>query len=52
MITREEWKNIRGSKKQPDHIMLSINGDPTEAMTVTWRTCVETENGYALFRKR
>lgn len=52
MITREEWKNIRGSKKQPDHIMLSINGDPTEAMTVTWRTCVETENGYALFRKK
>lgn len=45
MITDEEWKYIRGSQKRPDHIMLSINGDPTVSMTVTWRTCIEIESG-------
>ena len=51
MITDEEWKYIRGSQKRPDHIMLSINGDPTVSMTVTWRTCIEIESGYALYRR-
>lgn len=52
MITKAEWKNIRGSQKEPDHIMLSINGNAAETMTVTWRTCTEIESGYALFRKK
>lgn len=51
MITDEEWKYIRGSQKRPDHIMLSINGDPTVSMTVTWRTCNEIKSRYALFRR-
>ena len=52
MITKAEWKNIRGSQKAPDHIMLSINGNAAETITVTWRTCTEIESGYALFRKK
>lgn len=51
MITKEEWKKIRGSQKSPDHIMLSINGNAETSMTVTWRTCTETESGYALYRE-
>ena len=51
MITKEEWKKIRGSKKSPDHIMLSFNGDAAKSMTVTWRTDAEIDSGYALFRK-
>ena len=52
MITKEEWKKIRGSKKSPDHIMLSFNGDAAKSMTVTWRTDAEIDSGYALFRKK
>ncbi len=52
MITKEEWKKIRGSKSSPDHIMLSIKGDPAKTMTVTWRTDVSVECGYALYRKK
>ena len=52
MITKEEWKKIRGSKVSPDHIMLSIKGDAARAMTVTWRTDVSVENGFALYRKK
>lgn len=52
MITKEEWKNIRGSKETPDHIMLSINGNAAHTMTVTWRTDVGISNGYALYRKK
>lgn len=51
MITKEEWKNFRGSQKSPDHIMLSINGNAETSMTVTWRTCTEIESGYALYRE-
>lgn len=51
MITKEEWKAFRGSKRAPDHIMLSINGDASSSMTVTWRTCTEVEQGFALYRK-
>ena len=52
MITKEEWKKIRGSQNNPDHIMLTINGDARTSMTVTWRTCADIENGYALYRKK
>ena len=50
-MTAEMWKNIRGSKNEPDQIMLSVKNDPSESMTVRWRTDVGIETGYALFRK-
>ncbi len=52
MITKAEWKNIRGSKPQPDQIMLSIKGDASRSMTVRWRTDTTVENGYALYREK
>ena len=52
MISREEWKSLRGSQKNPDHIMLSIKGNPETSMTVTWRTDVCITDGYALCRKK
>lgn len=50
-MTKEEWKKIRGSHKEPDHIMLSINGDAETSMTVTWRTDTSVNDGYALYRE-
>ncbi|MBR4286691.1 MAG: metallophosphoesterase family protein [Clostridia bacterium] len=50
MITKQEWKNIRGSSPKPDQIMLSIKGDAAHNMTVRWRTDTSVEGGYALFR--
>ena len=32
--------------------MLTINGDARTSMTVTWRTCSDIENGFALYRKK
>ena len=52
MITKEEWKKIRGSQNNPDHVMLTINGDARTSMTVTWRACTDIESGYALYRKK
>ncbi len=52
MITKEEWKNIRGSSPAPDQIMLSIKGDAAISMTVRWRTDTSVDNGYALYRKK
>jgi len=52
MITKEQWKPLRGSKNTPDQIMLSIKGDPSESLTVRWRTCAEIEEGFALYRKK
>lgn len=51
MITKAEWKKIRGSLPSPDQIMLSIKGDAAHSMTVRWRTDLTVENGYALYRK-
>ncbi|MBQ8575723.1 MAG: fibronectin type III domain-containing protein [Clostridia bacterium] len=51
MISREDWKKFRGSQKMPDHIMLSVNGNPETSMTVTWRTCTDIAEGYALCRE-
>lgn len=44
-------KPIRGSAEKPDHIMLTINGDPRHTMTVTWRTCTQITQGYCLYRE-
>jgi hypothetical protein len=51
VISKEDWKNIRGSQKKPDHIMLSINGNPETSMTVKWRTDVSVKSGYASYRE-
>ena len=51
-MTKAEWKSFRGSQNTPDHIMLSINGNPAHTMTVTWRTDIHIESGYALYRKK
>ena len=50
MITKQEWKKIRGSKASPDQIMLSIKGDAAHSMTVRWRTDTSVSSGYALFK--
>lgn len=50
MITKAEWKNIRGSSPKPDQIMLSVKGDAAHSMTVRWRTDTTVESGYALYR--
>ena len=52
MITKAEWKNIRGSQPQPDQIMLSIKGDASRSMTVRWRTDTSIDNGFALYREK
>ncbi|MBR0508982.1 MAG: metallophosphoesterase [Clostridia bacterium] len=49
-MDRKEWKQFRGSKPQPDQIMLSIKGDPSERMAVRWRTCADIKDGYVLYR--
>ncbi|MBQ6023790.1 MAG: metallophosphoesterase [Clostridia bacterium] len=51
-MTREEWKNFRGSIDAPDQIMLSVKTDPAYAITVRWRTDVSVEKGFALYRKK
>ena len=51
MITKEEWKNIRGSSPKPDQIMLSIKGDAAHSMTVRWRTDITVTEGYAIYRE-
>ncbi|MBR6531426.1 MAG: fibronectin type III domain-containing protein, partial [Clostridia bacterium] len=51
MISREEWKSFRGSQKKPDHIMLSVKGNPETSMTVTWRTCTDIADGFVLCRE-
>ena len=51
-MTKEAWKKIRGSKNEPDQIMLSVKGTPWSSMTVRWRTDVSVTDGYALFRKK
>ena len=49
-MTKSEWKAFRGSTEEPDQIMLSIKGDPSERMTVRWRACTDVTEGYALYR--
>ncbi len=39
-------KPQRGSAPQPDHIMLSLNGDARTCRAITWRTSEEITEGY------
>ncbi len=50
-MTKQGWKKIRGSKEAPDQIMLSLNGDASERMTVRWRTCADIGSGFVLYRR-
>ena len=52
MITREEWKDFRGSKKTPDHIMLSVKGNACTDMGVTWRCSTDVTDGHVSVRKK
>lgn len=52
IMTKKEWKKIRGSGIAPDHIMLSLKGDAATSRTVTWRCDISVEEGYALCRKQ
>lgn len=36
---------------QPDHIMISINGDAKTSMAVTWRTSTDVADGYVEYRE-
>ena len=51
-MTKQEWKAFRGSAPQPDEIMLSIKSDPSQSITVRWRTSADIMEGYALYRKQ
>ncbi len=52
MITKAEWKGIRGSQPSPDQIMISIKGDAAHAMAIRWRTDTTVTEGYALYREK
>ncbi len=47
----EKIKPVRGSTPQPDHIMISINGDARTSMAITWRTSTDVSDGYVLYRE-
>lgn len=49
-MNKAEWKNIRGSRPQPDHIMLSLKNDAATSRTVKWRTSIDVNDGFALYR--
>lgn len=44
-------KPVRGSGPYPDHIMISINGDPCSEMVVTWRTDISVKDGFVEYRE-
>lgn len=48
----ERIPNLRLAKPQPDHIMVSINGDPETSMAVTWRTSADIPDGYIEFYEK
>lgn len=52
MITKEQWKNIRGSSPAPDQIMISIKGDAAHNIAIRWRTDTSVESAYALYRAK
>ena len=37
--------------EKPDHIMLSVNGDATKQMAVTWRTDITVSCGFIEYRE-
>lgn len=52
MITKEQWKNIRGSSPKPDQIMISIKGDAAHSIAIRWRTDTSVDTAYALYREK
>ncbi len=50
-MSKFKTKPQRGSTPMPDHIFITINGNPETSMTVSWRTSVDVKIGYALCRK-
>ncbi|MBE6795163.1 MAG: hypothetical protein E7533_01105 [Ruminococcaceae bacterium] len=52
MITKTEWKNIRGSSPVPDQIMLSVKGNPSSNMAVRWRTDTQADSGFVKIREK
>ena len=54
MITKAEWKGIRGSQPAPDQIMISIKGDAAHAMSIRWRTdtTVNEDSTLSAYRKQ
>lgn len=42
-------KPDRGSTPAPDHIMISINGDPSSSIAITWRTSTDISEGFVEF---
>ncbi len=44
-------KPVRGSTPQPDHIMISFNGDAKSCMAVTWRTSADVREGYVEYHE-
>ncbi len=42
----ERTPNYRFATEKPDHIMVSISGDPRTSMTVTWRASADVADGY------
>ncbi len=47
----QKAKPFRGSGSTPDHIMLSLSGDPHTSVTVSWRCSTEVEEGFMLLRR-
>ena len=45
--TPEFAKNWSKPGKHPDHIVLNFSEDPSESVSVTWRTSAEVTHGYA-----
>ena len=37
--------------ENPDHIMISINGDACHQMAITWRTDISVKDGYVEYRE-
>ncbi len=51
MITREQWKPLRGSTPEPDQVLLTLKGEASSERAVRWRTDPAVKTGYALFRE-
>lgn len=48
----ERVPNYRFATEKPDHIMVSISGDPKTSMSVTWRTNTDIKDGYIEFYEK
>ena len=45
----ERQPNFRFATERPDHIMLSISGDPETTMTVSWRASAQVTDGFVTY---